>query len=66
MWADHLLDDTGNQTSGDGAATLTDVEALTGLGSNRVVGLEDHLNVVTGLDTFGHVAIGEAQITSLI
>jgi hypothetical protein len=31
-----------------------------------VVDPEDHLNVVTGLDTLGHVAIGEAQIASLV
>jgi hypothetical protein len=61
-----LLDNTSDQTSGDSAATLTNVEALTGLGSDGVVGLEDHLNVVTWLDAPGHIAIGEAEITSLI
>jgi hypothetical protein len=63
---EHLLNDTGDQTSGDGAATLTDVETLTGLGSDGVVGLEDHLNVITGHDTSGEITIGEAEITGLI
>lgn len=42
------LEDTSDQTRGDGSATLTDVESLTSLGSNGVEGLANHLDVVTG------------------
>jgi len=62
----HLLKNTGDQTGGHSAATLTDVEALTSLGSDWAVSLEDHLHVVTGHDHLGLVITGEAEISSLI
>jgi hypothetical protein len=61
-----LVHHTGDQTSGDGAATLTDVEALTSLGGDGAVSSEDHLDVVTGLDAAGLVTIGEGEVTRLI
>lgn len=45
-----LLNDAGDETSGDGPATLADVEALALLNGNGLVDLADHLNVVTGHD----------------
>lgn len=45
-----LSHDTGDETSGNGTATFTNVEALTFIGDDGVVGLEDHLDVVTGHD----------------
>jgi hypothetical protein len=66
-WAKRLLlNDTGDQTSGDGTATLTDVEALAGLGSDGVVGLQDHLDIVTGHDALGQITVREAEIAGLI
>ena len=61
-----LVHHTGDQTGGDGAATLTDVEALTSLSSDGPVGGEDHLNVVTGLDAARLITIGEGEVTRLI
>lgn len=58
--------DAGDQASGDGTTTLTDVEALASLGGDGVVRLQDHLDVVTGLDAARLVAVGEAQVGSLI
>lgn len=49
-----LLDDASDETSGDGAATLTNVETHTLLDSDGLVDLADHLDVVTGHD---HLAI---------
>ncbi len=37
-----LLNDASDETSGDGPATLTDVEALTLLDGNGLVDLADH------------------------
>lgn len=62
----HLLNHASDQTGGNGTATLTDVETLTGLSSDRTVGLEDHLNVVTGLDTVRLVLTGEGEVTRLV
>ena len=45
-----LLNDASNETSGNGPATLTDVEALTLLDGNGLVDLADHLDVVAGHD----------------
>jgi hypothetical protein len=64
-----LLKDTGNQTSGHGAATLTHVEALTLLQDVGLVKLADHLDVVTGHDKLvGSVggALGPCKRTRLI
>ena len=63
---DRLLNNASDQTSGNSATTLTDVEALTGLGGNGAVGGQDHLDVVTGLNTAGLVLIGEGEVTGLI
>lgn len=55
----HLLEDTGDETSGNGASTLTHVESLAGLEHVWLVQLADHLDVVTRhdllvlLDTLG-------------
>lgn len=61
-----LLEDTGDETSGDGTTTLTDVESLTGFGGNGTVCLQDHLDVVTGHDLLGLIVAGEAESSSLI
>lgn len=61
-----LFHDAGDQTGGNCTATLTDVEALSSLSSDRVVEVEDHFHVVTGHDTAAHVAIGERKVASLI
>ena len=61
-----LLEDTGDETSGDGTTTLTDVESLTGFGGNGTVCLQDHLDVVTRHDLLGLVVTGEAEGSSLI
>lgn len=45
-----LLNDASDETSGDGPATLTDVEALALLDGNGLVDLADHLDVVAGHD----------------
>ena len=50
-----LSKNTGNETSGDGAATLTHVEALTLLENVGLVELADHLDVVTRHDKLGWV-----------
>jgi hypothetical protein len=49
-----LLDNASDETSGDGPATLTDVEALALLDGNGLVDLADHLDVVTRHD---HLAL---------
>jgi hypothetical protein len=49
-----LLNDASDETSGDGPATLTDVEALALLDGDGLVDLADHLDVVTGHD---HLAL---------
>lgn len=61
-----LLEDTSDQTGGDGTTTLTDVESLAGFGGNGTVCLQDHLDVVTGHDLLGLVVTGEAESSSLI
>lgn len=67
MNARHLLvQDTGDQTGGDGTATLADVEALTVVSSNMAVGLKDHLKVVAGHRSPGHVPVREAEVGGLI
>ena len=50
-----LSQNASDQTSGDGAATLTNVEALTLFDGQWLVDLADHLNVVTWHD---HLAVG--------
>lgn len=62
----HLLHHTGDQTGGNGATTLTDVEALASLSSDGTVSLEDHLNVITGVNAARGIAIRESQVTRLI
>lgn len=49
------LEQAGNETCRDSSATFTDVEALTGFKSQRVVNLAHHLDVVTGLN---HLVLG--------
>lgn len=56
-WGD-LLDDASNQTSGNSATTLANVEALTLLESERSVDLADHLDVVTRHDHLGLCILG--------
>lgn len=58
--------DSCDQTSSDSPATLTNVEALTSLSSNRVVGLQDHLDVVTRHNSARLVAVREAEVSSLV
>lgn len=53
-----LLEDAGDETGGDGTATLTDVEALTLLNGEGLVDLADHLDVVTGHDHLGVGVLG--------
>lgn len=53
-----LLEDTSDDTSGDGATTLTDVEALSLLNGKRLVEGADHLDVVTGHDHLGVSVLG--------
>lgn len=65
----HLLDDAGDQTSGNGPATLTDVDTLASLDSNRVVQSSNHLDVVTRHDHLGVGilgTLGEEQCTGLV
>lgn len=45
-----LLDQACNQTSRDGAATLTEREALALLCDKGLVDLDHHLDIVAGLD----------------
>jgi hypothetical protein len=54
----HLLDDTGDKSSSDGAATLTEVEALSLLDSHGVEDLGLHLDVVTGHDDLRRSILG--------
>ncbi len=64
-----LFKDSGDETSGDGATTLTDVETLADLDSVGVVHGGNHLDVVTGHD---HLrvrvlsALGEGQVDGLV
>jgi hypothetical protein len=53
-----LLEDASNDTSGDGATTLTDVEALSLLDGERLVEGADHLDVVTRHDHLGVGILG--------
>jgi hypothetical protein len=53
-----LLNDTGNDTSGNSATTLTDVEALSLLNGKGLVERADHLDVVTGHDHLGVGILG--------
>lgn len=64
----YLFDDTGDETGCDGTTTLTDVEALASVSDNGVVGLEDHLDVVSGHDHFAGVGLtfGPAEGSSLV
>ena len=61
-----IVKDTGDKTSGNRTTTLTDVEALAGLGSHGVVCLQDHLNVIAGLHSARDITVLEAEIRSLI
>lgn len=64
-----LLDDASDEASGDGLATLTDVEALTVLNGVGVGHGDDHLDVVTGHDHLGGSvlgALGEGQVNGLV
>jgi hypothetical protein len=61
-----LLHNASDQTSGHGATTLTDVEALAGFGSDRAVSLQDHLDVVARHHHLVSRTVGEAEIGSLI
>lgn len=56
-----LGEDTGDQASGDRAATLPQVEAATGLHSDGKEGLDDHFDVVTGHGALGLVFAREAH-----
>jgi hypothetical protein len=60
------FDDTSDETSSDSATTLTDVEALAGLGSNGAVCLQDHLDVVTRHDHLRLILAGEAEGGGLV
>lgn len=51
----NLSHDTSNQTSGDGTATFTNVEALALLDGQWLVDLADHLDVVA---RHNHLAVG--------
>lgn len=53
-----LFDDLGNQTSGNRPATLTNVDTLTSLDSNRVVHSGHHLHVVTRHNHLGGSVLG--------
>ena len=64
-----LLENAGNQASGDGTATLTDVETLANLNSVGVDQSSNHLDVVTGHDHLVGSILGtlrEGQINRLI
>jgi hypothetical protein len=64
-----LLQYTGNKTSGNGAATLTHVESLTGLQNVGLVEFAKHLDVVTRHDKLVVCilsALGPVQRTRLI
>lgn len=64
-----LLDDAGNQTSGNGPASLTDVDTLASLNSNWVVQSSNHLDVVTRHDHLGVSVLGtlgEEEGTGLV
>lgn len=54
----NLLENASDQTSGDSAATLADVEALSLLNGKRSVKRADHLDVVTGHDHLGVSVLG--------
>lgn len=65
----HLFNDTGHETSGDGAATLTDVEALANLDGVGLVELGNHLDVVARHDHLGVRilgALGEVERDGLV
>lgn len=63
----HLfVEDTSDDTSSDGTTTLTDVETLVVLNGNRAVGLEDHLDVVTGHGSAAGVFTLEGEGTRLV
>jgi hypothetical protein len=63
-----LTEDTGDETSGDCAATLAHVEALALLENVGLVELADHLDVVTGHDELGGVlgALGPCEGARLV
>ncbi len=63
-----LSKDTGDETSGDCATTLTHVEALTLLENVGLVQLAHHLDVVTGHDKLGGVlgALGPCEGARLV
>jgi hypothetical protein len=62
-----LLNDASDETSGDGPATLTDVEALTLLDGDGLVDLADHLDVVTGHDHLALLgALGPGKSSGLV
>ena len=65
----YLFDDTGDETSGNSAATFSDGEALTGLNGNGGIESGNHLNVVTGHDHLGVTvlsSLGEGEGAGLI
>ena len=54
----NLLKNASDQTSGDSAATLADVEALSLFNGKRSVKRADHLDVVTRHDHLGVSVLG--------
>lgn len=61
-----FVEDTSDDTSGDGTTTLTNVEALVVLNGNRAVSLEDHFDVVTGHGAAAGVFTLERESTRLV
>lgn len=64
-----LLQDAGDETSGNGPAALADVEALASLKGRGVVQVSDHLDVVAGHDDLAVgilSALGESQGAGLV
>lgn len=53
----YLFDDTGDETGGDSTAAFTDVKALACVSDDGVVGLENHLDIVTGHDQLGGIGL---------
>lgn len=61
-----LFDDTGDKTSGNCSSTLTDVESLTGFGSDGVQSGADHFDIVTWHGHLVLVLSGEAELSGLV
>lgn len=67
--AHHLLEDLGDEASGDGASTLAHVEALSRLEGDGSVDLALHLDVVAGHDHLAVVvlgSVGPGQVGGLV